>query len=107
MLKVHNKDFRAMPRALFWCLYCWLWTYFTSCSSVSIVNFEHTVTSWEAIEWWSKFDKYFAVIIRTKNPLKNCSYMNEQIPQKEGDSKEFIVILYKQSFVSKVKRTLV
>ena len=33
--------------------------------------------------------------------------MNEQIPQKEGDSKEFIVILYKQSFVSKVKRTLV
>ena len=26
--------------ASFWCLYCWLWTYFAPCSRVSIVNFE-------------------------------------------------------------------
>ena len=24
----------------FWCLYCWLWAYFTPFSSVSIVDFE-------------------------------------------------------------------
>ena len=29
-----------MPIASFWCLYCWLWTYFTPWSSVSIVNFQ-------------------------------------------------------------------
>ena len=34
MFKVNNKD---------WCLYCWLWTYFTPCSSVSIIKFEHVI----------------------------------------------------------------
>ena len=29
--------------ASFCCLYCQLWTYFTLCSSVSIVNFEHVI----------------------------------------------------------------
>ena len=46
MLKVNNKDTRTTPLALVWCLYCLLWTYFTSCSSVSIVNFEHGIASW-------------------------------------------------------------
>ena len=26
--------------------HCWLWTYFTTCSTVSIVNFEHVITGW-------------------------------------------------------------
>ena len=32
--------------ASFWCLYCQLWTYSTSCCSVSIVNFEHVIAGW-------------------------------------------------------------
>ena len=40
MFKVNNKDTRTTPMAFFWCLYCQLWTYFTPCSSASIVNFE-------------------------------------------------------------------
>ena len=33
----------SLPLALFWCLYCQLSTYFTPCSSVSIVNFGHVI----------------------------------------------------------------
>ena len=38
MLKVNNKDTGTTP---FGYLHCSLWTYFTPCSSVSIVNIEH------------------------------------------------------------------
>ena len=41
MFKVHNKDTRTRPMTSFWCLFCWLWTYFTPCSSISIV--EHVI----------------------------------------------------------------
>ena len=30
-----------------WCLYCLLWTYFTTCCSVSIVNIEQVNDGWE------------------------------------------------------------
>ena len=50
MFKVNNKDTKTTPMALFWCL-CYLLTYFTPCSSVSIVNFEHVIVSWEAHLW--------------------------------------------------------
>ena len=40
MSKSNNKDTRTMPMAL-------LWTYFTPCSSVSIVNFERVIAGWE------------------------------------------------------------
>ena len=33
----------------FSCLYCQLRTYFTPCSSVSIVNFEHVIAGWVCI----------------------------------------------------------
>ena len=46
MFKVNNKDTTATPMASFWCLYCYLSTYFTSCSSVSIVNFELVKAGW-------------------------------------------------------------
>ena len=47
MFKVNNKGTRATLMASFRCLYCELWTYFTSCSSVSIVNFEDVIADWE------------------------------------------------------------
>ena len=44
VFKVNNKDARTTPMAFLRCLYCLLWTYFTPCSSVSIVNFQHIIT---------------------------------------------------------------
>ena len=46
MFKVNNKDTRATPMTWFWCLYYQLRTYFTSCSIVSIVIFEHVIAGW-------------------------------------------------------------
>ena len=47
MFKVNNKDTRTTPLASFWCICCLLWTYFTPCSSVSIVNFECVNADWD------------------------------------------------------------
>ena len=47
MFTVNNKDIRKTLMALFWCVYCQLWTYFTPCSSVSIFNFESVIAGWE------------------------------------------------------------
>ena len=47
MFKVNNKDIRKTPLAPFWCLYCELWTDFTRCSSVSIVNYEQVNADWD------------------------------------------------------------
>ena len=47
MFKVNNKDSRMTSMTSFWCLYCWLRTYFTPCSSVSISNFEHVIAGWD------------------------------------------------------------
>ena len=49
MFKVNNKDTRTTPLAAFWCLSCQIWTYFTPCSSVSIVNFEQANAGWVGI----------------------------------------------------------
>ena len=49
MFKVNNKDTRTTPLASFWYLYCYLQTYFTLCSSVSIVNFVQVNADWELI----------------------------------------------------------
>ena len=47
MFKLKSKDTRKTPLSLFWCLYFWVWTYFTPCSSISIFNFEHVITGWD------------------------------------------------------------
>ena len=46
MFKVNNKNTRTTPMASLWYLYCQLWIYFTSCSSISIVNFDHLIAGW-------------------------------------------------------------
>ena len=46
-----------LPMASFWCLYCLLWTYFTPCSRVSIVNCEHVIADW--VNLWSFFKDIF------------------------------------------------
>ena len=47
MIKVNNKDTRPTSMTSFWYLYCYLGTYFTPCSSVSIVHLEYVNASWE------------------------------------------------------------
>ena len=42
-------------RALFWCLYCYFWTYFTYCSSVSIADFEQINAGWVTLLDSAKF----------------------------------------------------
>ena len=49
MFKVNNKNTKATPMASVWCLYWELWTYFTPCSSVFIVNFENVIADWDLI----------------------------------------------------------
>ena len=40
MFKVNKKDTRMTSMTSFWCLYCFLWTYSTLFSSVSIADVE-------------------------------------------------------------------
>ena len=52
LLKVNKRNTRTRCEKCskltvkFWCLYCYLWTYFKPCSSVSIVNFEQVNVVW-------------------------------------------------------------
>ena len=46
MFQVNNKNTRTTPLVSFWCLYCKGSTYFSRCSTVSIVNFEHLIAGW-------------------------------------------------------------
>ena len=48
MFKVNIKDTRTKTMVSFWCLYCYLWTYFTPCSCISIVNFKQVNVSWDS-----------------------------------------------------------
>ena len=43
MFKVDNKNSRSNSSMSLWCHYFWLWTYFVSFSSVSIIGFELVV----------------------------------------------------------------
>ena len=48
-----NKDTRKKSLMSFWCLYCELWTNFSVCSGIFIVEFELVNTGWE-FEWNTK-----------------------------------------------------
>ena len=88
MFKVNNKDTRTTPLASFWCLYCWFWTYFTPCSSVSTVIFEHVIAGWVdcliivyllivIFETWVEYPiifSYFCLVQRILTS-KKCNYM--------------------------------
>ena len=50
MFKVNNNDTGKTQLANCWCPYCYLWTHFTPCSSVSIVNFEQVNADWVNID---------------------------------------------------------
>ena len=76
MFRVNNKDTRTTPLASFWCLYCLLWTYFTPCSNVSIVNFEYVITSWVGTScmWYKPFFNLY------KFPFENLLIFVKKLP---------------------------
>ena len=47
MFKVNNKDNQNDAWSCSGCFYCWLWTYFIPCSSVSIINFVQVNSGWD------------------------------------------------------------
>ena len=54
MFKVNNNFTRMTSMTLFLCFYCYLRTYLTPFSNVSIVNFEQVNVSWEVpLEFFS------------------------------------------------------
>ena len=48
----NSMNFHVSSQSLvsFWFLYCWLWTYFTPCSSVPTVKFEQLNADWEPLK---------------------------------------------------------
>ena len=60
MFKVNYKNTRTTS---FWCFYCWLWTYFTLMSSISIVDFWQVNVSWEARQQISSFDPFWSLTL--------------------------------------------
>ena len=80
MFKVNNKDTRTTPLASFWCLYCQLWTYFTSSSSVSIVNFEHLIAGWVITTNEAELDFHQQKLnARVAQRCKTCILRNNEI----------------------------
>ena len=62
MFKVNNRNTRTRCEICLkslWCLYCKLWIYFTPCSSVFIVNFEHVIAGWDLPNWVLQLEQYF------------------------------------------------
>ena len=49
MIKVTNKNTRTTSKTSLWCFYCYLWTYFTAFSSITIVDFEEVNVSWDIV----------------------------------------------------------
>ena len=95
MFKVNNRNTRTkceicskltikVPerhQASFWCLYCWLWTYFTPYSSVSTVNFEQVNAGWDHLRQGLIYaiisliiEKYFIEIFFTVNSQTLIKY---------------------------------
>ena len=85
--KVHNRNTRATceicskltiktpkrrPWRRNWCLYCCLRTYFTSCSSVSVVKFEQVNAAWakHSFEIISQLENYDACLFICNSPWK-------------------------------------
>ena len=74
---LNNKNTRLMSLTLFWCLYCWLQTHFTSCFSVSvsIVNMKLVKSRLGSTSHHSKKPWYRFFVI-CKKRLFCCSQCN-------------------------------
>ena len=54
LLKVNNRNITTRCEiGVVLVLYCYLCTYFTPCSSVSIINFEQVIAAWANKSFWT------------------------------------------------------
>ena len=88
VFKVNNKDTRTTSVMLFY-LYCFLWTYFTFFSSVSIVDFELVNICWE----WNKnmfiWRKYKSVSLKhLKTTIETLKAAYEICSKTQGKTQE-------------------
>ena len=62
-------------QASLWCLYCLLWTYFTPCSDVCIVNFEQVNAVWVSLSSKTCTELNFNVLClrSTSNTLRKLN----------------------------------
>ena len=72
--EISSKITIKTPVALFWCVYCSLLTYFTPCSSVSIVNFEQVNAGWGETSFATHFMLIFHFISMRSSSLQQCSH---------------------------------
>ena len=66
MFKVNNKNTRTMSLTSFWWIYCYLWTYFITFSSASIVDFEQVNVSRVRMVWLFNYHYFFMFICKMK-----------------------------------------
>ena len=65
LFKAINKDTRMILLTSFWFLYCYIWTDFTNCSRVSIVDFEQVNVGWVVkLAMWENI--YFNSTMKTQ-----------------------------------------
>ena len=65
---VNFENTRMALLTSYWCLYRWLWAYFTPCSSVSIGNFEYVNAGWATnFPYLAWFDFKWAILANNKS----------------------------------------
>ena len=87
-----------------WHFHCWLWTYLTAFSSVSIVDFKQVHVSWEAAcVYWRFFQLGSNNLHLLKcfvSPLKSLSMNNSYCRKEEEETLKYHCV-YKFNIVSK------
>ena len=92
---VNNKDTKATSVMSFWFLYCYRWTDFKHCCSVSIFDFEQINASWEIVSF--KLRTYVLLYkLNFNNAIMHEGFIfkNRSCPE----SLEFICLLWKLWF---------
>ena len=68
-VQLNNKNTRTMPMMSFCCFHCYVWTYFTPCSNVSIVDFEQVNISWVLLKKQSRKNVPFYMLCEKIYPV--------------------------------------
>ena len=73
---VNNKENRTTPITSLWCLHCSLWTYFTPCSSVSIVTFEQLIAGWDWATLSDLLNLHYSKIPTVMSQIFSALFLN-------------------------------
>ena len=81
-LKFNNKDTRMTSLTLFWFHFCWLWTYLTLFSKVSIVHCQHEKYPWRSCSFTNSvvlICRFFSNHLICRIPVNNCFLLTESL----------------------------